>query len=318
MGPFTSSKENPMSQEDQSQYVRTQEYTSGTVQPHISTFAPLCYDEDGSYGENGISITSHDFQEGDFVCPGFFERVNPECFAHRFLAEDWRYDMRRVAQPILPFLYLGPLACLKDREFLQREGFTLLLAIRNDRSAQARLVSGERAATALGIEADSVDVSGNQELISAFPRAIRRINDHIASPTQIGFGYPIRRKVLVFCESGNERSAAVLMAYLMVMLDLDARSAHRVVQDRRFCVSLEDALRHLLASFGSILEAKKDVERTRRTATANLGLVIPPVTESKKRSLDDSCVNEGDDMDMDEYEELGIGRKPLAPFQDRD
>lgn len=307
-----------MSEKQTSQYVRSQEYTSGKIQPTLPASTLLCFGDGGPDTEQSIEISSHDFKEGDFVCPGFFEMVNPDCFVHRFLTQDWNYQMRRVAQPILPFLYLGPMACLRDREYLQKEGFTLLLAIRNQRSAQARLVSGDKAASELGIEADSVDVSGNQELITAFPRAIRRINDHIASQSRGGFGSPIQRKVLVFCESGNERSAAVLITYMMVMFNLDAMTALKTLQNRRFCVSIEDDLSQLLMSFESILEAKRDVERVRRVSIAESDIAPPLVSAPKKRTFDSHVDEEMEDgvMDVDGSEEWDA-RKPMAPFQDR-
>lgn len=308
-----------MSEREGSQYVRSQEYTSGKIQPIVSASTLSCFSDGGYTQEHSIEITSHDFKEGEFVCPGFFEMVNPDCFVQRFVTQDWHYGMRRVAQPILPFLYLGPMACLPDREYLRKEGFTLLLAIRNRRSAQARLVSGDKAAAELGIEADSVDVSDNQELISAFPRAIRRINDHVSSQGRGGFGSPIQRKVLVFCESGNERSAAVLITYMMVMFNMDATSALKILQNRRFCVCVEDDLGQLLVSFESILEAKRDVERVRRASIADSDLALPPVSAPKKRNLADSYDDEEMEdsfMDVDGSEEWDI-RKPLAPFQDR-
>ncbi|KAI9923827.1 hypothetical protein ASPWEDRAFT_172017 [Aspergillus wentii DTO 134E9] len=313
-------KEVPMNQQGLSTYVPTYEYTPGAVQPHISIAPPPIFDDDNLCNKDPISPASHEFQEGDFVCPGFFERVDLDSFVHRFQAQEWNYEMRREAQAILPFLYLGPLACLRDRIYLAKEGFTLLLAIRNKRSAQARLVSGERAAAELGIEADCVDVDNNQELISAFPRAIRRINDHISSPDMGLSEIPHQKKILVFCESGNERSATVMIAYMMVMLNLDVSNALHVVQQRRFCVSIEEPLRQLLAFFESILVAKRDVEKAKRAAIANSNLATPPMQISKKRSFDDRHGDEtmkDDDMEMDEDGDLAIDRRPMAPFRDR-
>lgn len=308
-----------MSQHEQSHYVQTQEYTSGPALPQLSALDPFCYSDDSISKRESIRATSHDYMEGDFVCPGFFQIVNPACFVYKFLPQDWRYDMRRTAQSILPFLYLGPLGCLRDREYLRKEGITLLFAVRDDRSAQARLVSGEKAATELGIEADFVDVTGNQELISMFPHAIRRINDHIASQDSSRLPADTPKKVLVFCESGNERSAAVVITYMMTMFSLDANMAMRVLQNRRFCVTIEDGLRQLLESFESILEAKRDVERVRRAAIANSGLAPSSATAPRKRNLADSHVDEVTEYsvtDMDESEERN-GRRRVAPFQDR-
>lgn len=310
--------ETPMSQHEMSHYVQTQEYGSAPGQQQPAALAPLGYSDDSMRNRESIKVTSHDYQEGDFVCPGFFRLIKPGCFVFKFTSQEWHYDMRREAQPILPFLYLGPLGCVRDREYLRKEGITLLLAIRDERSAQARVVSGERAAAELGIEADSVDVTGHQELISMFPRAIRRINDHIASQDHRNISSRTPRKVLVFCESGNDRSASVVITYMMAMFSLKADKAMKAVQSQRFCVTLDEGWRLLFSSFETILEAKRDVERVRR---ANLSRSVSSSSASKKRNLDDSHVEEvmeGSMMDMDGSEYEGWeARKPVAPFQDR-
>ncbi|PKX94061.1 dual specificity protein phosphatase family protein [Aspergillus novofumigatus IBT 16806] len=316
-----------MSEQEGSHYVRTHEYTSGSAKTRLTMSAPSFYDEDNSL-EEVISPTSHDFQEGEFVCAGFFQMINPENFVHRVVAPDWDYMMRRQAQAILPFLYLGPVSCLKDKAWLAQEGFTLLLAIRNKRSAQARLVSGEKVGAELGIEADAVDVMDNQELISAFPYAIRRINDHLVSSGPAVDTSAPGKKVFVFCESGNERSATVVIAYLMVMLNLNMAVASHLVQLRRFCICVEEPLRELLASFQSILDAKRDVQKAIQASTSNSTLAIPQATVSRKRSiadrLDEPTTTGGDTVGMDMDMNMNImddgsidSRKPLAPFQDR-
>ncbi|KAH3151354.1 hypothetical protein KXV81_002244 [Aspergillus fumigatus] len=315
-----------MSEKEGSHYVRTHEYTSGSAKTRLPISAPSFYDDDNTLQEV-ISHTSHDFQEGEFVCPGFFQMVNPGNFVHRVMAPDWDYMMRRQAQAILPFLYLGPVSCLKDKAWLAQEGFTLLLAIRNKRSAQARLVSGEKVGAELGIEADAVDVMDNQELISAFPYAIRRINDHLVScGPAVHSNAP--KKIFVFCESGNERSATVVIAYLMVMLNLNMAVASHLVQLRRFCICVEEPLRELLASFQSILDAKRDVYKAIQASTSDSTSGIPQATVSRKRNIadrfDEPTGSGGDmlglemDMNMNIMDDGAIdSKKPLAPFQDR-
>jgi hypothetical protein len=222
---------------------------------------------------------------------------------------------------------------LRDQESLQAHGFTLLLAIRNTHSAHARLVSGDKAATNIGILADTIDVLDNQELISTFPRAIRRINDHLAGADVPSTAIPSlrddpsrMRKVLVFCESGNERSASVVIAYIMAMLNMDTLPATRMLQQRRFCISIDDAMTQILLSFESILAAKRDVERARR-ANIQIGAAtlapppIPPVMLAKKRSFADRQFEDtqmaGCEMDIDDEVGSLLDRKPMAPFQDR-
>jgi hypothetical protein len=177
--------------------------------------------------------------------------------------------------------------------------------------------------------ADSIDVLDNQELISAFPRAIRRINDHLAGVDidsgMAPSGLQQKRKVLVFCESGNERSASVVIAYIMVMLNMAAAEATHMIQQRRFCVSIEDPMKRVLAAFESILSAKRDVEHAKHISPPRINVtatLAPPSSSpvlAKKRSFQDhrdDC-HMDDEMEVDGEEDSFFERKPTAPFQDR-
>ncbi|KAJ5664235.1 hypothetical protein N7507_004966 [Penicillium longicatenatum] len=335
----SNSKEIPMSQMANTPYMRTQEYASTPKYPSESsangTLAFLNNDELDDKNDTVIvdnklfRPATHHFAEGDFIPPGFFNHAQLDGFTRRFSYSQWSYEMRRQAQPILPFLYLGPCSCLRPREDLRNQGFTLLLGIRNTLSAQAQLVSGDKAAADIGILADTIDVLDNQELISAFPRAIRRINDHLAGldmPGSMDSSEPaIKKKVLVFCETGNERSAGVVIAYVMAMLNKDNMSATQLIQQHRFCVSIEEPLKRVLHAFDSILAAKRDVERAKRNAV-QMGAStlapppVPPVVLARKRSFHDCLFQDvamdDDDMDMD-VDDFLPDRKPVAPFQDR-
>lgn len=326
-----------MSHNEQAHYVRTQEYTATPrySRPSGPLGVSAYYGAVGAGKDDTVIVDnqtfnrdSHDFAEGDFICPGFFSRVDLGGFIRRFSPSQWTYDMRRDAQSILPFLSLGPSSCLRDTEYIRKQGFTLLLAIRSRHSALARLVSGDKAAIESGIMADTIDVLDSQELISAFPRAIRRINDHLAGVDLESNGMvsnaQLKRKVLVFCESGNERSAGMVIAYVMVMLNVGSIEASQMIQQRRFCVSVDDTMKCILVAFESILSAKRDVERAKRNTVlcggATLAPPAPPPMLAKKRSFqdhrDDDVAMEID-MSMDGDEDPFYERKPNAPFQDR-
>ncbi|KAJ5420963.1 hypothetical protein N7465_003482 [Penicillium sp. CMV-2018d] len=332
-----SQREVPMSHNEHSHYVRAQEYTVTPRYPPSTGslgaghFGFSGNDDTVIVDRENLNRDSHDFAEGDFICPGFFNRVDLGGFTRRFNPSQWNYDMRRQAQSILPFLSLGPSSCLRDADYIRSQGFTLLLAIRSRHSALARLVSGEKAAAEAGIMADTVDVLDNQELISAFPRAIRRINDHLAGVDVgpdgiVSDGQQQKKKVLVFCESGNERSAAVIIAYIMVMLNIQSVEATHMIQQRRFCVSIEDTMKYILTAFETILSAKRDVERAKKYTVRGAASLAPPSAPpmlAKKRSFqdhrnDDLVMDEGEmDVDEDDNEDPFYARKPNAPFQDR-
>jgi serine/threonine/tyrosine-interacting protein len=53
-------------------------------------------------------------------------------------APDWRYEMRREAQEIVPGLFVGPFQSSKSFETLQRLGITDILCITDAREACVR------------------------------------------------------------------------------------------------------------------------------------------------------------------------------------
>jgi serine/threonine/tyrosine-interacting protein len=319
------------------QYTPTQPYFAAPSRPHLS-LPPLSFMDSETSSVDLHSV--HAFPPGEFASAEFLKSTGKEFFVLNTKAPDWMYQMRRQAQMILPFLYLGPSSAIKDREFLKAEGITLLLAIRSQQSAQAQLVAGSKVAAELGIAAETIDVADLQGLIAEFPKAIRLINDHIcpASSDRAGATPPqndykdgngnIKKKVLVFCESGNERSACVVIAYLMTMLNLSMVSGTHAVQSRRFCIAIDEPMRYALSSFHSILQAKRDVAKASTPKTQVFGERLTVPTDSKlmrKRSIDElepidsqmgtsmdmTPVNRGD-MDAERF----FHRDSSAPFQD--
>ena len=253
---------------------------------------------------------------------------------------EWKYEQRRMAQQVLPFLYLGPMSAAKDRNFLQREGITLVIAVRNTMSAQAQLLRS-KAAQELGIDTKMIDVAGNQELIAAFPRAIEAINSHLSAMWQQDQARRTQTaatgqahlqstpgKVLVFCESGNERSATLVTAYIMAMYSTDLIKAIQVVQAQRFAVAFDDSLRNLLLTYETILKAKRDVVQADNRLLGLPGGFRDPgasagndkrIGKGSKRTFDDVY---DDDMETDGGNvHLDYGRFEMrdgsAPFHDR-
>jgi serine/threonine/tyrosine-interacting protein len=247
----------------------------------------------------------------------------------------WKYERRREAQLILPFLYLGPSSVAKDKEFLTKEGITMLLVIRDMKSALVRLLNADKIAQELKIESAAVDVAGPQALIAAFPVAIKHINDHLLSvfrrqalndTDQSQGNITInpesfqRGKVLVFCESGNERSACVVAAYVMAMYGMDLVHAVQFVQSQRFCVALGDDMKGLLWSFQDILQAQRDVGKANHQHLERPMAVDNPVIQTGnfgKRHIEDTFDEDTDmedagEMDEDRFE----GRAKFVPFVD--
>ncbi|KAL9594779.1 MAG: hypothetical protein Q9219_006838 [cf. Caloplaca sp. 3 TL-2023] len=241
---------------------------------------------------------------------------------------NWRYEQRWTGQKILPFLFLGPIAAARSRDFLLQNGITMLLAVRNTKSALARLL-GSKTAHDLNLPYATVDTAGNQELIAAFPRGIEMINTHLSEIHQQSQCRPTTDKgsapgrVLVFCESGNERSAAMVVAYIMATYSVDVINAIQFVQARRFAIAFDDPTRLLLQTYDSILSAKRDVLRSMGHGIRNSNgqsLTAPwpaladqgSLSKCRKRTLDDI----DDEMDMDEGGVSEERRDGVAPFRD--
>jgi serine/threonine/tyrosine-interacting protein len=258
----------------------------------------------------------------------------------------WKYEWRRSAQMILPFLYLGPLVAAKDKDFLKEARITMLLVIRDSKSAQARLLNADKVATELGIASEALDVAGAQELIAAFPFAIRTINDHLLSvyhnqeisssnsaneSATSSQNTSSRGKILVFCESGNERSACVVVAYIMATYGMGLAKAVQFVQSQRFCVALDDAMKGILWSWHEILQARRDVRQAQsqmQTAACNVEsqsaiqtrdnpVTFIPVRKSSKRQIEEVAdeSTEAEGLNRMDYDVLD-GRRYFAPFFD--
>lgn len=212
---------------------------------------------------------------------------------------DWTYEKRRDAQMVMPYMYLGPHNAAKNRDFLSQERITMLLAVKH---AGTPVNAAARVANEMGIVFQTVQVRGSQDLIASFPQITGIINTHLAQvqervrcrelPLQHG-------KVLVFCESGNEKSAAAVVAWMMEMFDLDFLRAMQFVQCQRFCVNFDDSLKIVLQTYGDILDARRQVA----AAKHGTALVVSPAAGSahgafhqvgSKRTIQE----EDDDMDM--------------------
>jgi len=214
----------------------------------------------------------------------------------------------------------------------------MLLVVRDTRTARAQLLSGDRVAQELGIVSGAIDVADSQELTAAFPRAVKMINDHLISQYQqqsvTGVSREVAKvmidqrsfrqgKVLVFCESGNERSACVVAAYLMVLYGLNLVEAMQYVTSQRFCVAYDEDLKHMLLAYQDILTAKRDVIKSRQGGQilAQQQAIVDQSLKThigSKRGIEETNDVDMDlddqpvEMDSDRFE----GRRAWAPFHD--
>ncbi|KAK3390210.1 protein-tyrosine phosphatase-like protein [Podospora didyma] len=248
-------------------------------------------------------------------------------------ANIWRYEMRRAAQPILDFLYLGPASAVKDHEFLKREGITMLLAVMDAKFAGS-LMSVKKTAESLGLAYGSVEVDMDN-LNHVFRTATRTINDHLLdiyrgqaisphailhSPQDgkiiIDTASFKRGKVFVCCETGNDRSAAVAAAYLIDVFGANMVTALQFVGLQRFCTSFSDDIKNKLRTYEDILTATRDVSRVRHLhSDGRSNLAYQPVNVAQgKRSIDDAMEIDGEEGSGAELDEERYNGRDFAPF----
>jgi serine/threonine/tyrosine-interacting protein len=244
---------------------------------------------------------------------------------------EWSYERRRHAQMLLPWLYLGPMLAARDKDYLQREGITMVLAIR----AQVNSMSGAlKVSREVCAEVATIEVPTFHGLISRFGETTRMINTHIARYREHSLattGHATLGKVLVFCESGNEKSAAVVAAYLMDTLnDFSHVKAMQVCQAQRFCVNFDDTLKNILQSYWDILQARRSVasyhmgpapsNRNTNAFHQNGSLLQPHTSMRQKRSIENTLDDDDVDMDsgIDHSDALRFVGRDSTPFQDRD
>ncbi|KAF5532160.1 tyrosine phosphatase [Fusarium mexicanum] len=216
-------------------------------------------------------------------------------------AADWSYEQRRDAQKLVDFLYLGPNSTAKDIKRLQEEGITMIAVTRDARMAGVKLMGVEKAAKTLDIEVRYIDLEGNDKLISSFPDIIRLINDHLLSvyhsqakgrnkngellvdPSSFRRG-----KVLLTCETGNDRSAAIAAAYIMAVFGKDMITAVQFISIQRFCCAFDEDTKRKLQCWEDILRARSQVAMEQ---------AVPTNAAHTKRHIDDMMDTSEDSND---------------------
>ena len=242
---------------------------------------------------------------------------------------NWKYESRRDAQPILPFIFLGPSNIARDVNFVASNGITLLLAVRSASAAKARpsLLNPATFTSAANIETGTFDLDTPYDLITRVRPTIKAMNDHLERscinqpPISIN---DVRGKILVFCESGNDRSTVLVAAYIMVVYGVDAITAIQLVQSQRFCVNVDEGMKRMLLDFGEILKAERDVAYSSAEADETLRFIHSQSTNSvnnfkmnrpTKRNIQRAYESD-EDMDEDVWTTEYTERTGKAPFED--
>lgn len=236
----------------------------------------------------------------------------------------WRYEMRRAAQAVLPYLYLGPSSAARDHAFLQASGINLMIAVRSVKAVQARpaFLNPTSFVLTSGIPTLSFDFDSTYDFVSKLRSIIKSINEHIeqtCTKLPVEHVSDITGKVLIFCESGNNRSPVLVAAYLMIIYGVDAFSAIHVIQSQRFCITMSDDLKNVLLDLQHILEAQRTVSAAKAQSIELPTLPSQPSHSPvrAKRNLDDMEVSDEDmEPGSPQHGSSCSIREGVAPFAD--
>lgn len=188
----------------------------------------------------------------------------PTTLKHRMMS--WSYDDRNSAQDIVPFLFLGPSVAAKDHEFLDKNNIDLIIAVRSAQMVRRRpnMLHPDAMGTSTGRKTATLDIDTPYDFIRNVRPAIRMIVDHLEASCQdqVTESSDVPAKVLVYCENGNERSAVLVIAVVMVVYALEAYEAFQLVQSRRFSVGIDEGMKRMLTDFDAVLKAERQVATT--------------------------------------------------------
>ncbi|WVQ99354.1 hypothetical protein IAU59_006487 [Kwoniella sp. CBS 9459] len=185
---------------------------------------------------------------------------------------EWKYEMRREAQEILPGLYLGPFQASTNLDKMRMMGITHILCVRDQK--EARLIY-PRFPTEFKYMTLDISDNTDQNLITIFPKC----RDFIEEAMSMG------GTVLAHCNGGIALSPAIVIGYLMWKYSWSAERATAFVQNKRYCVST--------MSFSNQFKEYEPIQLAQKMVQAAGG--VSAGTRPKRQAIDD-------DDSEDEYD----------------
>jgi len=174
---------------------------------------------------------------------------------------EWKYEMRRQCQEILPNLLLGPFLVSKSKETLQELGITHILCIRDIKEAFSVRARFPQVFTYLEL---NVKDNEEQNLIRVYPQA----RDFILGALAAG------GKVLVHCNGGISLSPAFVIMFVMEQYQMTSDEAIQMVQNKRYCISPNGGFMSQIKEYEPIYRAQQAIS-------------VAPPDRSVRRKRDD-------------------------------
>ncbi|PWN49892.1 phosphatases II [Violaceomyces palustris] len=157
---------------------------------------------------------------------------------------EWRYEMRRDCQEIIPGLYLGPLESSKSLTKLQSLGITSVLILRAPHEEPFLRPRFPEELTYLILQVEDKEV---ENLIRIYPS----VRGFLLSEMAKG------GKVLVHDDGGISRAPAVVVMFIMEQRRMTYESAMAFVQSRRYCMHMNQGFVWQVKEFESIYNAEQ-------------------------------------------------------------
>lgn len=275
-----------------------------------------------------VPFTPFEQISNTYGSPGF---LNTLTAGHKLemdhVMASWNYEMRRTAQCILPFLLLGPSSVARDADFVRAKGISLMVSVRRSGAVQSRpkFLDPATFPTSTGLATLKLDFDTLNDFIPNLRAVVRAINDHLeasSSKTPVEEVSDIRARVLIFCESGNDRSPVLAAAYLMAVFGIDAFSAIHIVQSQRYCITISDEMKHMLLDLQQIISAERQVSSSNAASTqTNVQLRRRPSPsalsqQSGKRGIEHLYASDEAMGDVLRQRDRAEIREGIAPFAD--
>ncbi|THV03828.1 phosphatases II [Dendrothele bispora CBS 962.96] len=189
---------------------------------------------------------------------------------------EWRYEMRRECQEILPGLLLGPFVASKSLPTLQSLGVTHIVCIRDAKEAFSVRPRFPDHFIYLVLD---VEDNEEQNLIRLFPRAKAFIDEAISKGG----------KVLVHCNGGISLSPAFVVMFVMQHYSLSWEDALHMVQNRRYCISPNGGFLTQIKEYEAIYRASQAVAQfSSKPSNVNIERTVT------RRKREDDSDNEGE------------------------
>lgn len=226
-------------------------------------------------------------------------------------AEDWNYDQRWSAQPIIEGICLGPTNVVRDHSYLQSTGITMVVVVCSNWVKNNRLKSVTMAGEVLGLDSQYIALENDAQIIHDLDNVFQLFAAHGKRLDDLGQ----QSKILVTCETGNDRSAAVVAAFIMALYGESMITVLQFMSLKRFCINFSEDTKRMLLAWQDIVAASSSLQQHNSSLVSGASALpqtakLPAKKRSRERSPDIA-------MEIDDDSERFVGREDFVPFIDK-